>query len=102
MNELIAKQEEIIEIILKVIDMPKNGVAIDLDSLDDVVFTEGGKTVSPNELLKMFYETGVLIYKGNGVINLGEGWKDSRIRGLLAQLKESNKTLKSEYEKCNK
>lgn len=38
-----------------------SGWWIDLDGLEEVALSKGGKVMSPKELLKMFYETGVLV-----------------------------------------
>lgn len=38
-----------------------SGWWIDLDALENVALNKGGKNMQPNELLQMFYETGVLV-----------------------------------------
>lgn len=54
-----------------------SGWWIDLDALENVALNKGGKNMSPQELLRMFFDTGVLVGRSkDGAGNpMGPNWK---------------------------
>jgi hypothetical protein len=52
-----------------------SGWWIDLDALEDVALNKGGKAMSPKELLKMFYETGVLVGRSKDALANNNNYK---------------------------
>jgi len=54
-----------------------SGWWIDLDALENVALNKGGKNMTPRELLKMFFETGVLVGRSKDAAGnpMGPNWK---------------------------
>lgn len=54
-----------------------SGWWIDLDALENVALNKGGKNMEPKELLKMFFETGVLVGRSKDAAGqpMGPNWK---------------------------
>lgn len=52
-----------------------SGWWIDLDALEDVALNKGGKPMSPKNLLKMFYETGVLVGRSKDALANNNNYK---------------------------
>ncbi len=50
---------------------------IDLDALENVALSKGGKAMSPKELLQMFFETGILLGRSKDAAGnpMGPNWK---------------------------
>lgn len=68
-----------------------SGWWIDLDALEDVALNKGGAAMSPKELLKMFFETGVLVGRSKDALSNNNNYKpvipiSNSIAGELAGL----------------
>jgi len=44
-----------------------NGHAFDLDALESIVLTDGGKTMDPMEVISMFYKRGIIVFRGTKI-----------------------------------
>jgi hypothetical protein len=76
MEDLIPVADEIQMVVAKMRTlrntMITNGIAIDFSALEGVALGEGGKNLSPKEILDMFLQNGVLAYRSENLIQDGK------------------------------
>lgn len=100
MNELIEKQKKIIDEInaIKKRYMPF-GYCIDLDALENVELSKAGKKVEVNELLELFFTSGILVSRGEMAIKKIDDLAQFQLNGLYNQLQEVCEQIQAELVK---
>lgn len=87
MENLIEQQKSILNKIRSIQRRPiHHGFCIDLDILDNVQVNKDGKPMTSQELLDMFFETGVFIGKGGMGITRIEGVSEFQLSLLYSEL----------------
>jgi hypothetical protein len=99
MQELLDKQKEIIDKINKVKKKAiPHGYVINLDALENVqIYTAGKEMMSQDELLKLFFDEGVLISRGDSpAITKIDGVVQFQLAGLYNELVEVVEKIQKE------
>jgi hypothetical protein len=79
--------------------VPK-GAAIDISGLEDVPLSAGGEKLSPKELLDLYFQRGILLYRSKGFNgnDANRKWLDELVGGVGNEIAEFHNILQTNIE----